>query len=529
MLYRYFLNAFHGAAQRGVLIENRGSVARNLLRGKTEVFIGSQGVLVSVESAVVRSGNWDVDLGRRELRLNGAPVDLGARAFDIVEVLAGAGGGLVTKDELMNRVWPDVVVEENTLQVHISALRKALGADRSLLKTEAGRGYRLIGDWTLSQGRQSGLAPPQPADPKASASPGNIPAAASDLFGRAALLMQLRELVSTCRIVTLTGVGGIGKTSLALALARSLSPEFPDGAWLAELASVSDPARVSDSIASALRLTGVGAETSPDVVGMAIGGQSMLIVLDNCEHVIESAARCAATLVRNCPNIRIVTTSREVLRIDGEQAFRVAPLNPPPEDDDDLNDLIDNDAVQLFITRMDALQSEPIFEPTALSTIAAICRRLDGIPLAIEFAAARAAMLGVRQVAARLDNRFDLLTGGRRTSLPRHQTLRAALDWSYDLLPADERRLFRHLGLFSSGFTLEAAAGLLGTGGVDDASAVEGLSNLVAKSLVIADGQPPGGRWRMLETVRAYALEKLREKGEIDEAERRREFLNSRL
>jgi non-specific serine/threonine protein kinase len=479
-------------------------------------------VLVSVESAVVRSGDWEVDLGRRELRLNGAPVDLGARAFDIVEVLAGAGGGLVTKDELMNRVWPDVVVEENTLQVHISALRKALGADRALLKTEAGRGYRLIGDWTVSQGQKRGLPPPQPAEPKASASPGNIPAAASDLFGRAALLMQLRELVSACRIVTLTGVGGIGKTSLALALARSLSPEFPDGAWLAELASVSDPARVSEAIASALRLTVVGAEL-PDVVGMAIGERSLLIVLDNCEHVIESAARCAATLVRNCPNLRIVATSREALRIDGEQAFRVASLNPPPEDDDDLNDLIDNDAVQLFITRMDALQSEPIFEPTALSTIAAICRRLDGIPLAIEFAAARAAMLGVRQVAARLDNRFDLLTGGRRTSLPRHQTLRAALDWSYDLLPADERRLFRHLGLFSSGFTLEAAAGLLGAGGVDDASAVEGLSNLVAKSLVIADG----GRWRMLETVRAYALEKLRENGEIDEAERRREFLNS--
>jgi non-specific serine/threonine protein kinase len=262
---------------------------------------------------------------------------------------------------------------------------------------------------------------------------------------------------------------------------------------------------------------------SPDVVAMAIGERSLLIVLDNCEHVIESAARCAATLVRNCPNIRILATSREALRIDGEQAFRVAPLNPPPEDDDDLNDLIDNDAVQLFITRMDALQSDPIFEPTALATIAAICRRLDGIPLAIEFAAARAAMLGVRQVAARLDNRFDLLTGGRRTSLPRHQTLRAALDWSYDLLPADERRLFRHLGLFSSGFTLEAAAGLLGAGGVDDASAVEGLSNLVAKSLVIADG----GRWRMLETVRAYALEKLRENGEIDEAERRRELLDS--
>jgi predicted ATPase len=271
-------------------------------------------------------------------------------------------------------------------------------------------------------------------------------------------------------------------------------------------------------------------DASLDTVAKAIGERQMLLILDNCEHVIEVAAKAVETLVRLCPRTSVIATSREVLQIQGEHAYRVPPIETPREDKNEVDDLLDNDAVQLFITRMNT--SNYGFAPgnDDLPTIAAICRRLDGIPLAIEFAAARAATLGLDQVAVRLDDRFVLLGGGRRTSLPRHQTLRAALDWSYELLPSHEQRLFRVLGVFPSGFGLEAATALAGPSDGPKWSAPDAVSNLVAKSLVIPDGQAPTGRWRMLETIRSYALEKLGESGEAGQAYRRRaEFFRNYL
>lgn len=468
---------------------------------------------------VLESGGWEVDLARRELRARGLSVPVGSRAFEIIEALVRASGALVTKDDLMRRVWPGIVVEDNTLQVHISAIRKALGADRGMLKTISGRGYRLLGDWTI---RPEG-APPMPEPPervRTAARPflTNVPVAASALVGRETAVQHLRDLVSAYRVVTLTGPGGIGKTVLASEVARRLLPTAESDVFFVELVSLSNPELVPSTVAYVLGLQLPGVEVSAETVARAIGGKKVLLVLDNCEHVIEAAARMAETLIRLCPLATVLATSQEVLRIEGEFVYRVPPLDVPAERMEALDEVLEHSAVQLFIARTRSLRADSRPQSDTLPVIAAICRQLDGIPLAIEFAAARAATLGVRQVAGRLDDRFALLTGGRRTALPRHQTLRAALDWSYDLLPEAERRLLWHLAIFPAGFTLEAATAVAGNIG---SSVALGISSLVSKSLVTLDGSEADRHWRLLESVRAYSLEKLVESGEHGQVVRR--------
>jgi non-specific serine/threonine protein kinase len=451
---------------------------------------------------------WELDLARRELRALGAPVPIGSRAFEILETLVVAAGELVTKDDLMKKVWPGLVVEDNTVQVHVSAIRRALGKDRNLLRTVSGRGYRLLGDWTGSQS-----APVEPTSGERERSTtrylANIPAATSDLIGRRTAIAQLLTLVSAYRVVTLTGPGGIGKTVLASEIARSLLPTLDGDAFFVEFVSLSDPGLVPSTVAHALDLRLQADEISAELVARAIGTRKMLLVIDNCEHVIDAAATMAEMIVRACPNVSILATSRELLRIDGEFAYRVPPLDVPEKEE--TVDFLDHSAIQLFIARTKALQGDFAADGAKLSAIAAICRHLDGIPLAIEFAAARAATLGIQQIAGRLDDRFVLLTGGRRTALPRHQTLRAALDWSYELLSETECRVLRNLAAFSAGFTLDAAVSVVGEPEAETAIAI---SNLVSKSLVAYDGSDAAPRWRLLETVRVYALEKLGDKGE---------------
>jgi predicted ATPase len=273
-------------------------------------------------------------------------------------------------------------------------------------------------------------------------------------------------------------------------------------------------------VAGVLGLKSCG-EISPGSVARAIGGKKLLLVLDNCEHVIDATAKLAEAIVRTCPHAYVFATSREVLRIEGEHVYRVPPLDVPPQHEEESGGILGHSAVQLFIAR--ARASDSAFSPCRanLRAIAAICRRLDGIPLAIEFAAARAAVLGSELVLSRLDERFGLLAGGPRTALPRHQTLRAALDWSYDLLPEPERCLLRRLGIFAAGFTLEAANAVMSDQGYTATVLLEQIANLAAKSLVTLDGSTPTGRWRLLETIRAYALEILAESGETEQIARR--------
>ena len=470
---------------------------------------------------IYESGECEVDHARRELRIGGVSVPVGGRAFEIIETLVQSAGELVAKDELMERVWPGAIVEENTLQVHISAVRKALGSHREMLKTESGRGYRLLGNWSVRQNSAPASASDfEPVRAPAERSLTSFPAPASDLIGRDAAVHQLLDLLSAYRVVTLTGPGGIGKTSLTLEVARNLLPGFDGDGALVDLAVLSDPALVPSAVAGSLGLTLTGGAISAGAAARGIGGRKLFLVLDNCEHVVDAAAALTETVVRLCPHTTVLATSREVLRIDGEYVYRVPPLDVPPADQDLSSDILERSAVKLFVARTRALHSDFSAYPENLPMIAAICRRLDGIPLAIEFAAARAATLGLAPVAARLDDRFNLLIGGRRTALPRHQTLRATLDWSYELLTETERQLLRRLAVFSGGFTLEAAIAAMGDGD-RTASVADGIANLVAKSLVTRDGSVSGGRWRLLETIRAYGFEKLRESGEADAIARR--------
>jgi predicted ATPase/DNA-binding winged helix-turn-helix (wHTH) protein len=473
---------------------------------------------------VYESGEWEVDLAHRELRVRGVPVPLGARAFEIIEVLVQSAGETLTKNVLMSRVWPGAIVEDNTLQFHISAIRKALGADRGMLKTAPGRGYRLLGAWTVQQVSAPSqdsidLEPSRgPAEPFQT----NLPAAASNLVGRTLAVQRLRGLLSAHRVVTLTGPGGIGKTRLALEAARGLFPSFLGDVLLVELVSLSDRDLVPSAVASVLGLKLGGDQISAAAVSRAIGGKKLLLVLDNCEHVIDGAARLAEAIVLACPRTTVLATSREILQIEGECAYRVPPLDVPPLDDEEPDNILEHSAVQLFVTRTRTLRSDYSPNRDDLPAIAAICRHLDGIPLAIEFAAARSATLGLRYVASRLDDRFTLLTDGHRTALPRQQTLRATLDWSYELLPDPEKCLLNRLAVFAGGFSLEAATAVMSDTDNVASAVVDGIANLVAKSLVTYDGSEPVSRWYLLETIRTYAIEKLIEAGNLEQAERRR-------
>ena len=479
------------------------------------------GMLGADVRPVYASGECEIDLARRELRVLGSAVPVGGRAFEMIEALAQSAGELVTKDELMNRIWPGAIVMENTLHVHTAAVRKALGPYRGLLKTEPGRGYRLLGDWTV---RRHDAAPaPVRLQPERVFGPSpttNLPEVVTPLVGRAAAVQQVRDLLSAYRIVTLTGPGGIGKTTLALQIARRVLAEFNDGGWLVELASLSDPDLVPSAVATVLGLKLDGETISAEAVARTVGERNLLLVLDNCEHTIDAAATLAETFVRLCPRTSILATSREVFRIDGECVYRVPPLDVPALGQVAADDILAHGAVELFVTRALALDSDFSLRSDNIKAIAAICRHLDGIPLAIEFAAARAAALGIAQVAGSLRDRFALLTSGRRSAVPRHRTLRAVLDWSYEPLPESERLLFRRLAIFPTGFTIDAAVAVMTGSGVDASSVIEGIANLVAKSMVTLDKSEASTRWYLLETTRAYAREKLALHDEVEHAAR---------
>jgi predicted ATPase/DNA-binding winged helix-turn-helix (wHTH) protein len=468
-------------------------------------------------SLVYESGQWQVHLGRRELLASGVAVPIGARAFEIVEVLVQSANELVTKDDLMDRIWPGATVGENTLQVHVSAIRKAFGSDRGRLKTESGRGYRLIGNWTARPDvMRPVLSIPEPTQIQDHDSPAdfrtNFPGSSSGLVGRTGAVQRLRDLLSAYRAVTLTGPGGIGKSALALEAARGMFPDFEGDGRLVELAALSDPDLVPSAVARVLGLRLSGDANSADAVARAVGPRKTLLILDNCEHVIGAAASLADAILRLCPGTTVLATSREILRIDGEHVFRVPPLDVPPRGHGDPGRLLGHSAAELFLARARASDLNFSLDDGNAPAVAAICRSLDGIPLAIEFAAARAATIGVQEVATGLRDRFGLLTSGRRTALPRHRTLRATLDWSYDLLPEPEAAVLRRLAVFSGAFALDQAISLAGI--PHEHQAVDHLTNLVAKSLIVADPQQGTAYYRLLETTRFYALEKLRDSGE---------------
>jgi predicted ATPase/DNA-binding SARP family transcriptional activator len=349
----------------------------------------------------------------------------------------------------------------------------------------------------------------------------NLPASSSELVGREAETRDVVDLVTRHRLVTLTGAGGIGKTRLGVEVGRHLLPDFVDGVWLVELAPLSDPGLLPVSVAVALKLALPDRAESPERVAAALGDKHLLLVLDNCEHMIDAAARMAEAVLRAAPHVRVMATGREPLRAPGEYVYRVTSLEVPREDIDDPEKLLQTAAVRLFVARVRAVEGR--FSPDARTAAitSAVCRRLDGIPLAIELAAARTATLGLDEVAARLDDRFRLLTGGHRTALPRQQTLRATLDWSYELLPAVEQTILRRLAVFAGGFTLEAVSAVVMADDLDAPGVVDIVTNLAAKSLIVVEIADADAKYRLLETTRVYALEKLADSGELDQVARR--------
>jgi predicted ATPase/DNA-binding winged helix-turn-helix (wHTH) protein len=467
----------------------------------------------SGSSTVIEFGRIAVLPLRRELRVDGESVELGARAFDVLMALVEAGGRVLAKDELMARVWPDRVVEENNLQVQIAALRKALADERELVRTVAGRGYQFTGTVRTRTPASANNTVP-------TAALTNLPEAVSELIGRDAELREILGLAAERRLVTLTGAGGVGKTRLGVEAARRMQAKFPDGVWIAELGALTDPKLVPITVAAGLGLTFATGILSPERVATALDSKRFLLVLDNCEHVIDAAASMAEAFLRASQVACVLATSREPLRAEGESLYRVPSLDVPAEEIVDREQLLKSSAVKLFLARTRAAAAQ-LSTDARIAAMAAICRRLDGIPLAIELAAARAAALGIEGLAARLDDRFRLLTGGHRTALPRHQTLRATLDWSYELLPATERVILRRLSVFSGSFTLESAGAVVSGGEIAESDVIDYVANLVAKSLVTADVNRATALYRLLDTMRAYALEKLGESGEFDALARR--------
>jgi predicted ATPase/DNA-binding winged helix-turn-helix (wHTH) protein len=452
---------------------------------------------------------------QRELRIGGAPVALGSRAFDLLLLLIEAGGELVTKEELLARVWPGAVVEESNIQVQVSALRKALGEDRHLVLTVPLRGYRFTGEVRALDAEGRIVDPEGAASAPTAQTPTNLPAPVSDFIGRELELRELAQLLRGNRLVSLVGTGGIGKTRLGLEVARASTDAFRDGVWLAELAPLTDPELVASAVNTALGLQSGAGRWTFERLAAALRGRQLLLVLDNCEHVIAATAREAETLLRAVPGVRVLATSQEPLGLEGEITYRLSPLEFPAEETAEPAAALRHDAVRLFAAR--ARAADPHFDLTERNAgiVATICRRLDGIPLAIELAAARAAALGIEGLARRLDLRFHVLTGGRRTALPRHQTLRATLDWSHRLLAEPDRVVLRRLAVFAGSFSLEAAASVVADPSLPEWDVIGRIAELVDKSLVVADAAGAVRRYRLLETTHAYAMEKLADSGEF--------------
>jgi len=419
-----------------------------------------------------------------------------------------AEGGLVTKDEIMRQIWPGAFVGENNLQVHVSALRKALGEYKCIVQTVSGRGYRLVPNWQSVTGNAQlpGLA--AATGPRTTL---RLPAPITKLFGRRESIARVAELLGEHRLVTLTGMGGIGKTQLSLEVARSAA-QTGNAAYV-ELATIQDEAQISQRMAAAIGLVFAGGTPTPALIAEALGPNPLLVVLDNCEHLTSGVAKLAEFLLRVLPELRILATSREPLWVGGEVLYQVPPLPV-------LGSTACDDAVALFIARVRAVAPSLTFGETDVAAATAICTKLHGIPLAIELAAPRAAAIGVEALRDRLDDRFSLLTGGNRNALPQHQALKATMDWSYDLLSEQEKVALYRLAVFAGEFDLDAAHEVTGPG-ISTGEFVNIITALVMKSLVVFEPSTRPPLYSLLETTRAYAREKADVAGNTSKISRR--------
>jgi len=449
----------------------------------------------------------------RQLLLDGdTPVHLGSRACEILIALVERAGQLLSNQELMRRVWPNTFVEDGNLRVHVAALRRALRdghAGNRYITNIPGRGYCFVAPVSVAEEPEEEIAVPRVVERQR-----DMPVPLAHVVGRSDAVPALAAQLKLHRFVTILGPGGIGKTTVAVAVANGLLDSFRDGVRFVDLAPLTDPLLVPSALAAQL---GVGIRSDKPLASLIafLKEKELLVVLDSCEHVIEAAAILAEEIFRGTKAVHILATSREALRVEGERVHRLPPLNFPASTQGlKAADALDFPSIQLFVERAAASLGAFDLTDAEAPLVADICRRLDGIALAIEIAASRVDVFGVAGLAARLNDRFQLLMQGRRTALPRHRTLGATLDWSYSLLPESERLVLRRLAVFAGTFTMESASAILASDQTSSTAVVDAIADLVAKSLVSAGVEGPVALYRLLDTTRAYMLEKLEESGE---------------
>ncbi|WP_434648165.1 ATP-binding protein [Pseudomonas sp. D1-2] len=437
---------------------------------------------------------------QRLVSREGQPLALGGRALDILQILVAHAGAFVSKQALIDQVWPDSVVEDINLRVHIAALRRAFGETREgnrYILNHPRQGYCFAVPLTLESVGESSSAEPSERH--------NLPARLSPVIGRDKILGRLLVEVPRQSLTTVTGPGGIGKTTVALRVAELLLEHFADGAWFIDLAGIGDPAQVALRIKHALGL-------ADGCLAQQLQARRILLVLDGCEQLIDTCRELALTLRAGAPGVSLLVSSREILNLADENVVQLSGLGMASADESDY--VLGCPAVQLLVERVGARQQG--FQPGErdLAALAQICRRLDGLPLALELAAAQVNVLGVAGVLEQLDHGLSLLSHGRRTAVPRHRSLEAALDWSFERLSHDERTVFQRLAVFEERFSLKTALAVISCPEVEAGRLPWLLSRLVIQSLVMVEQRAEGTRFHLLRTTRAYALEKLRHSGQ---------------
>jgi predicted ATPase/DNA-binding winged helix-turn-helix (wHTH) protein len=477
-------------------------------------------------SDVFEFGPFRLLVAKRLLTKDGEPLPIGGRALELLITLLERAGEVISHKELIASVWPDVTVDDANLRVHIGALRKALGDGRDgmrYLSNVAGRGYCFVAPTRRSSPVKETLS-------RVAASPlvmqsHRLPSRSERIVGRDETVLTLLAQLMMRRFVSIVGPGGVGKTAVALSVAHASVEGFSGAVFFVDLSSLTDPCLVATAVASSLGCTLHSHSHDPLISLLAfLGDQKLLLVLDGCETVVEAAAELTERVVREAPRAHVLATSREALGAGGEQVHILHSLESPPENSNQTaEEVLRYPATQLFMDRAVAAGYRGELADRDAAVVAKICRRLDGIALAIELAASRAGSHGIRGTAALLDNRFGLAWKGRRTALPRHQTLTSMLDWSYRLLSERERRVLCRLSVFVGEFTAEAAFLVAGDEDLTDDDIIDAVAGLLAKSLIstTSTGGARATYYRLLDITRAYALVKLEERGETDDVFRK--------
>lgn len=457
---------------------------------------------------VIRFGDFALSPASRVLQEGSRTVRLGSRALEILILLLENAGRFVSKDEILQKVWPTTVVIEGNLRVHIAGLRKALGDGqdgRRYIVTAPNKGYLFAAPLQRESVTHGAHAPSGLlAGPR-------LPMLLTRLIGQEVATEGVSRQLISYRLVSLIGTGGIGKTSLALSVANGLAGHVicRDGVFFVDLASIATPDMAASAVAAALGLASVGDNLQSSMIDF-LHERTLLLVLDNCEHMVSAVAFLVEQLLRGAPGIRILTTSREPLRAQGEWVHRLQPLRLPPVGAGlDVSHAMRFAGIELFVERACAARDGFRLIDSDIDVVTTICRRLDGIPLAIELAAARVGAIGLRPVAAALDHSLSLLSQGRRTAIARHQTLTATIDWSFQLLTPLEQRVLLRLSVFAGVFTLESASAVANLDSLGTDALLEAVLDLVDKSLITADVSSEDAFFRLLETTRSYALEGL--------------------